>query len=157
MMGVREAFFLGSVLLLSCGNLRVTSQNRLNISTDETLSQVPQEEATGSSQLPRSTQAADHSSNRPEQRHPVRSPVSYRLRSYELRSPAVSKQKPDPRRSEAGESTSGQLEPRSTALAQKLLKFLVQGPDLNPPVKQESKVLQHLFILMHSHAAFLIE
>ncbi|XP_023249098.1 zona pellucida sperm-binding protein 3-like [Seriola lalandi dorsalis] len=148
-MGLREAVLLGSVLLFSCGNLCVASQNWFNFSTNETLTQIPQEEATVSLQLPRSPQTADHQSNRTGQGDARRFPVSYRLRSYQLRSPAVSKQKParplvehmqtfqNPERSEARKLTSEQLDPRETVLAPELLK----GPDLNPPVKQESKVL----------------
>ncbi|XP_071320683.1 zona pellucida sperm-binding protein 3-like [Trachinotus anak] len=147
-MGLGEAVLLGSVLLFSCGNLCVASRNWLNFSTNETLNQIPQEEVTASLQLPRSPQTADHQSNRTEQGDPVRSPVSYRLRSYQLRNPAVSKQSPaqplaeqtqtfqNHERSEARKLTSEQLEPRETALAQELLK----GPNLHPPVKQESKV-----------------
>ncbi|GAA6228474.1 zona pellucida sperm-binding protein 3-like [Lates japonicus] len=137
-MGLREAVLLGFVLLFSCGNLCVASQNLFNSSTNETLIQTPREQVTASSQL----QAEDHQSNRT-----VHSPVSYRLRSYWLR------QKPagplaeqvrafqTPEGSEARELTSEQLEPREAVLAQ---KELIKGPDLNPPVKQESKVLVKL-------------
>lgn len=153
------------MFLFSCGNLCVASQNWFNFSTNESLSQIPQEEATASLQLPRSPQTTDHQSNRTEQSHPVRSPVSYRLRSYQLRNPAIVEQKParplveqmqtfrNPQSPETRKLTSEQLEPMETALAQKLLKLPVKGPDLNPPVTQESKVPSYLYDF---YAAFLI-
>lgn len=152
-MGFREALLLGFVLLLSGASLCAATQNWLNFSTNESLNQIPQEQVTRSVQLPRSPQTTDHQSNRTEHGGPVPSPVSYRLKSYQLRNPAVSKQKPllplveqmqtfqNLQRSEARELTSEQLEPRETVQAPELLKLQIQGPDLNPPVKQESKVL----------------
>ncbi|XP_070813920.1 zona pellucida sperm-binding protein 3-like [Chaetodon trifascialis] len=147
-MGFREVVLLGFVFLLSGGNLCAATLNWFNSSTNETLNQAPPEEVTSVQQLPRSPQRADRQSNHTEHGGPVPSPVSYRLKSYQLRKPAVGKQKPlrplveqvqtaqNPQRSEAGQLTSEQLEPRETAPAQEL----IQGPDLNPPVKQESKV-----------------
>ncbi|KAM8722950.1 zona pellucida sperm-binding protein 3-like isoform 3-T3 [Acanthopagrus schlegelii] len=149
-MGLSEAVLLGFVFLLSGGNLGAAA---FNSSTNESLSQIPQERATTSLQLPRSPQTADHQSNRTRHGDPAPSPVSYRLRSFQLRNPAVGKQKPlrplvemrltiqSPQRAEAGKLTPEQLEPREAVQAQELLKFLVKGPVLNPPVKQESKVL----------------
>lgn len=151
-MGPREAVLLGFVFLLSGGNLCAATQNWFNSSTNETLHQTPKAQETSGLQLPRSAQTTDQS-NHTEHGDPVRPPVSYRLKSYQLRSPAVGKQKP-PRplvegvqavqnlqRAEAGELTSEQLELREAGRAQELLKLAIQGPDLNPPVKQESKVL----------------
>ncbi|XP_030265200.1 zona pellucida sperm-binding protein 3-like isoform X2 [Sparus aurata] len=149
-MGLSEAVLLGFVFLLSGGNLRAAA---FNSSTNESLNQIPQERATTSLQLPRSPQTTDHQSNRTRQGDPAPSPVSYRLRSFQLRNPAVGKQKQlrplvemrltiqNQQRAEARELTSEQLEPREAVQAQELLKFLVKGPVLNPPVKQESKVL----------------
>ncbi|XP_067439494.1 zona pellucida sperm-binding protein 3-like isoform X1 [Thunnus thynnus] len=142
-MGFREAVLLGFVLLFSGGNLCTASQN---FSTNETLNQTLQEEVT---QLPRSPQIRDHQSNRAEHGDPVRSPVTYRLKTYQLRKPAVSadKQKPlrplseqtfqNQQRSEARELTPELLELRGTDQVEKL----IQGPNLNPTVKQKSKVL----------------
>ncbi|XP_078099974.1 zona pellucida sperm-binding protein 3-like [Sander vitreus] len=149
-MGFRKVVLLGFVLLLSGGNLCATTQNWQNFSTNETLN--PQEQAITSLQLPRSPQTTDHQSNQNEHDNLVRSPLTHRLKTYQLRNPAVRKPKPaqpllehtfqNPQTSEAVKLTSEQLEPEVTV--QKLLK-LVQGPDLNPPVKPESKVLMLVF------------
>ncbi len=161
-MGFREVLLLRSVLLLSGANLCAAAHNWLNFSTNETLNQIPQQEVTASLQLPRSLQITDHQSNRMEHSDPVSSPVSYRLKSYQLRNPAVHKQKPlqppveqmqtfqNPQRSDARELTSERLEPRETVQAPDLLNLQIQGPDLDPPVKQESKVLKKLFIFLTS-------
>ncbi|XP_069022460.1 zona pellucida sperm-binding protein 3-like [Embiotoca jacksoni] len=149
-MGFREAVLLGCVLLLS--TFGSATQNLFNSSTNETLDRIPHEKVSTSLQLPSSSQTTDHQSNQMEQREPVRSPVSYRLKSLQLRNPAVgsdqrkplqpgAEQMQTPQRSEARELTSEQLEQRKTVQAQGMLKVLVQGPDLNRPVKQESKVL----------------
>ncbi|KAM9334112.1 zona pellucida sperm-binding protein 3-like [Symphorus nematophorus] len=147
-MGFRQAVLLGFVLLLSGGKLCAATQNWFNSSTNETLNQSPQEpEVTASLQLqPRAPQTADHQSNRTEHSDLVRSPVSYRLKSYQLRNPAVGKQKParplveetsqNRQNSEATKLNSEPLEAREP-----VQKLLIQGPDLNPPVKQKSKVL----------------
>ncbi|CAK6962496.1 zona pellucida sperm-binding protein 3-like [Scomber scombrus] len=139
-MGFREAVLLGFVLLFSGGNLCAASQN---FSPNETLNQTPQEQAT---LLPSSQQITDHQSNRTGHSHPARSPVSYRLKIYQLRKPAVRPdiQKPlqplagqtfqNPQRSQAGALTPELLELRET---QKLIK----GPNLNPTVKHKSKVM----------------
>ncbi|XP_073318544.1 zona pellucida sperm-binding protein 3-like isoform X2 [Pagrus major] len=149
-MGLSEAVLFGFVFLLSGGKLCAAA---FNFSTNESLNQIPQEQVTTSSQLPRSPQTTDHQSNRTHHSDPVPLPVSYRLRSFQLRNPAVDKQKQlrplvelkltfqNPQRAEARELTSEQLEPRETVQAEELLKFLVKGPALSPPVKQESKVL----------------
>ncbi|KAM7365332.1 hypothetical protein PAMP_016267 [Pampus punctatissimus] len=140
-MGFREAVLLGFVLLFSGGNVCAASQN---FSTSETLNRTLQEQVT---QLQRSPQITDHQSNQTEHSDPVlRFPVSYRLRSYQLRKPAV-KQKPlrplveqtfeNPQNSEARDLTSELVEPRAAGRAQKL----IQGPNLNPTVKNKSKVL----------------
>ncbi|XP_031147923.1 zona pellucida sperm-binding protein 3-like [Sander lucioperca] len=134
-MGFREAALLGFVLLLSGGNLFAATQNWPNFSTNE-----------------RSPQTTDHQSNRNEHDNLVHSPLTHRLKTYQLRNPVVRKPKParpllehtfqNPQTSEAVKLTSEQLEPEVNV--QKLLK-LVQGPDLNPPVKPESKVLTLVF------------
>ncbi|XP_070786738.1 zona pellucida sperm-binding protein 3-like [Enoplosus armatus] len=156
-MGFREAALLGFVLLLSGADLCAATQNWFNFSTNETLNQIPQQQVTTSLQLPRSPQTADHQSNRTEHSDPVHPPVSYRLRSFRLRNPAVAKHKPlqplveltqtlqNLQRSEGRKLTSEQLELRETVQAQELLKLPIRGPDLNPPVKQESKVLMLVF------------
>ncbi|XP_032362355.1 zona pellucida sperm-binding protein 3 [Etheostoma spectabile] len=149
-MGFRGAALLGFVLLLSGGNLCAATQNRSNFSTDDTLN--PQEQVITSLQLPRATQTTGHQSNRTEHDNLASSPLTYRLKTYQLREPAVRKQKPaqslsahtfpNPRTSKTTKLTSEQLEPEVNL--PKLLK-LVQGPDLNPPVKPESKVLTLVF------------
>ncbi|KAM9836037.1 zona pellucida sperm-binding protein 3-like [Aulostomus maculatus] len=66
----------------------------------------------------------------------------YRLRSYRLRKPAVSAEQKQTlrllveQRSEVKELTPELQEPRES-----VPKMLVRGPDLNPPVKQESKMV----------------
>ncbi|KAM6957957.1 zona pellucida sperm-binding protein 3-like [Tautogolabrus adspersus] len=139
-MGFRGVVF---VLLLS----GAASQNWFNSSTNETLN--PQAQETTSSQLPRSLQKTGHQSNRTEHSGSGRSPVSYRLKVYQIWNPAVRKHKPvqdfvgqsfqNPQRSEARELTSEQLEPRENVQVKELLT-LIQGPDLNPPIKQDAKL-----------------
>lgn len=161
-MGFRETLLLGFVLLLSGAGLGAAPQNWLDFSANETLNQIPQQQVTTSLQLPGSPQTTDHQSNRTEHSDPVSSPVSYRLKSYQLRNPAVDKPKPlrppeeqmqtfqNPQRSEARELTSEQLEPREAVQAPELFKLQIQGPDLNPPVKRKSKVLKKVFISVTS-------
>nr|XP_033471561.1 zona pellucida sperm-binding protein 3-like [Epinephelus lanceolatus] len=153
-MGFRDLAVFGFVLLLSGGNLCAATQNWSNLSTNETLSQIPQEKVTEGSQLPGSPQTADHQSNRTAHSDQARSPVTYRLKSNQLRNPAVRKQKPPQPlvhasqnlwMTEAGELTSEQLEPEVTVQARELIKLAAPGPDLNPPVKPESKVLMLMF------------
>nr|XP_029134787.1 zona pellucida sperm-binding protein 3-like isoform X2 [Labrus bergylta] len=136
-MGFRGVVF---VLLLS----GATSQNSFISSTKETLN--PQAQETTSSQLPRSLQKTGHQSNRTEHSGSGRSPVNYRLKVYQIWNPAVRKLKPvqdsvgqifqDPLISEARGLTSEQLE---NVQVQELLT-LIQGPDLNPPIKQDTQV-----------------
>ncbi|XP_038574811.1 zona pellucida sperm-binding protein 3-like isoform X1 [Micropterus salmoides] len=128
-MGFKDVVLLGFVLLLSGADFCAATQNWFNFSNNESLTQIPQQ-VTTSLQLPRSPQTTDHQSNRTQHSHPVRSPFSYWLRSYQLRNPAVGKQK----------TLQSPVEPSETVQAPELLKLLVQGPDLNPPIKQESKV-----------------
>ncbi|XP_041637401.1 zona pellucida sperm-binding protein 3-like [Cheilinus undulatus] len=142
-MGFREVVLWVFVLLLS----RAATQNFTNLSANETLS--PQEQETASFQLPRSLQTKDHQSNWSKHRGPVHTPVSYRLKVYEISNPAVRKHKPvqdfaqrrlqDPQRSKARELTSEQLELRENVQVQEFVA-LIQGPDLNPPVRRETKV-----------------
>uniref|UniRef100_A0A8C4GYY9 Zona pellucida sperm-binding protein 3 n=1 Tax=Dicentrarchus labrax TaxID=13489 RepID=A0A8C4GYY9_DICLA len=142
-MGFREAVLLGFVLLLSLGNVCAATQNWLNVSTNETLNQISQEQVTRSLQLPRAQQITNHWSNLTEHSDPlVRYLVSYRLKIYQLRNPAAEKQtSQNLQGSGARKPTSEQLEPRETVQAQELLKLPGQGPDLNPSLKQEPKVL----------------
>ncbi|XP_042369089.1 zona pellucida sperm-binding protein 3-like [Plectropomus leopardus] len=140
-MGFREAALFGFVLLLSGVNLCAASLNWSNFSTNETLN--PQEQVTESLQLPRSAQTADHQSNRTQHADPVRSPVTYRLKSNQLR-----KQKPPlvhQNQLEASKLTSEQLEPQVTVQPKELIKLPIPGPDLNPPVKPGSKVQMLVF------------
>ncbi|XP_074483443.1 zona pellucida sperm-binding protein 3-like [Sebastes fasciatus] len=129
-MGLRKVVLFGFALLLSGGNPCAAQ----NVSTNET--EIPQEEKlTASSLLPRSAQTADHQSNRTEHSRPV----THRLKIHQLR-----KQKPplveqlhtyqNPQSPKASRLTSEQQAPE-------LFKLAFQGPDLNPPVKPESKVL----------------
>lgn len=146
-MGFREAVLLGIVLLFSGGNLCAATQNRSNLSTNETLSQTPQEPVTASLQLPRARQ-----SNRTEQGDPVPSHVSNRLKIYQLRRPVKQNVEQmqtfqNPQGSEASRLTSEQLERGETVQSQELLQLPHRGPDLNPPLKPESKVLCSLFDL----------
>lgn len=146
-MGFREAVLLGIVLLFSGGNLCAATQNWSNLSTNETLSQTPQERVATSLQLPRARQ-----SNRTEQGDPVPSHVSNRLKIYQLRRPVKQNVEQmqtfqNPQGSEASRLTSEQLERGETVQSQELLKLLHRGPDLNPPLKPESKVPCSLFDL----------
>uniref|UniRef100_A0A665TJT9 Zona pellucida sperm-binding protein 3 n=1 Tax=Echeneis naucrates TaxID=173247 RepID=A0A665TJT9_ECHNA len=107
------------------------------------LNQIPHEADTAGTQLPRSPQTRDHQSNWTEEGDLVRSPLSYRLRSYQLRNPAVSKQNPvqeqtfqNPENSKATALTSEQQEPEEAVLD--------WGQELNPSVKQESKLEQRV-------------
>uniref|UniRef100_A0A672Y2F3 Zona pellucida sperm-binding protein 3 n=1 Tax=Sphaeramia orbicularis TaxID=375764 RepID=A0A672Y2F3_9TELE len=131
-MGFRDVLLLGFILLLSGDNLCAVTQNWLN--PNEALNQIPQEEKEVASELPRSVQT-----NRSEQSdHPS---VDYKLKSSLrkqtlLQRPEAKEQMQtfqNPQRSEtAGELTPEQLQPKAA----------VQNiPVLEPPVKQESKVL----------------
>ncbi|XP_026219085.1 zona pellucida sperm-binding protein 3-like [Anabas testudineus] len=129
-MGFREGVLLGIVLFLSCGDLFAAAQNVFNISNNE--NQIPQEHATTS--LPQTT---EQHTNQTTQRHQVHSPVTYRLRSYQLKNAALSRKttvQPLVEQTQTFQSTDltpGQLESTETDLAQ----------DLDSPVKQESKVV----------------
>ncbi|XP_047432955.1 zona pellucida sperm-binding protein 3-like isoform X2 [Mugil cephalus] len=125
-MGFREAVLLG--LLVIGGNFCSATQSRFNFTTDET--QIPQEPTTTSSQQLRSTQTSDPS-NQMEEEDLVLSPVTYQLRSYQLRNPAV--------RTFQNQLVPLKLNPEEKVEARKKAK--VQGPDLNPPVKMKSKVV----------------
>ncbi|XP_008323734.1 zona pellucida sperm-binding protein 3-like [Cynoglossus semilaevis] len=111
-MGFTQTQWLGLVLLFSCGNLCVA----FNRWTNETES--------GTEQVTVSVQS---NQTEPIQKFPVR----YRLRSYQLRrnpKPSVIPQ--------ASEVREPQQEVKGS-----VVKALIPGPDLNPPVKQEPKVL----------------
>lgn len=141
-MGFREVLLLGFVLLLSSGNLRADTQNLGNFSENETWKQIPI-----TTRLP---QTRDHHSNSTEYSNHPRSPVVYRLKIYQLRDPAVSEQNPlralmEQLQTPQNLHGSEQLEPMETSTVPPQW-LLVPGPDLNPPVKQESKVLFFCFL-----------
>uniref|UniRef100_A0A8C5H860 Zona pellucida sperm-binding protein 3 n=1 Tax=Gouania willdenowi TaxID=441366 RepID=A0A8C5H860_GOUWI len=143
-MGCREAVFLGFVFLFSGGTLLSSS---VNITTNEPVNQTPAEQVTTSPQ-----QARGHQSETSTPGRPRVSPLSYRLRSYQLRGPGGGSHRPelplpphvlqqtlthsvlmDPRSLEATRLTSEQLERKEERL-------LHPGPDLNPPLPQGTKV-----------------
>lgn len=132
-MGFREGLLLGAVLLLSCGKCCAATRSWFDTSDNETLNQIPDERATTTTSSPQTNQT--------ELRHLVRSPATYQLRSYQLRSPALSRTTPHSR-----ELAPEQLETSESGLAQ----------GVNSPVKQDSKVLLKLFIsgsILHSCTA----
>lgn len=119
-MGFTQTQWLGLVLLFSCGNLCVA----FNRWTNETES--------GTEQVTVSVQS---NQTEPIQKFPVR----YRLRSYQLRrnpKPSVIPQ--------ASEVREPQQEVKGS-----VVKALIPGPDLNPPVKQEPKVNWSFFFFFH--------
>ncbi|XP_004552715.2 zona pellucida sperm-binding protein 3 isoform X2 [Maylandia zebra] len=116
-------FVFSFLLFFLAGNFCFATQNWLNVSTNDTFSQIPKEQVTTSSQLPRSLQTAGRHSSEMEQKDPAGFPVSYRVRSHQLR-----KQKPS------------QLEQGETVQTQELSQLQEQDPDLNLAVKQKSKV-----------------
>ncbi|CAJ1086913.1 zona pellucida sperm-binding protein 3-like [Xyrichtys novacula] len=142
-MGFREVVLFEFVLLFSAA----AAQNSLSLNSNETLN--PQEREKSASQLPRSLQTTGHQSNRTKHSGPVRSPVSYRLKVHEIWNPAVRKHKPvqnlveqgfeNLQRWEARGPTWEQLEEWENIHVKKFLT-LIQGPDLNPPVKERTKV-----------------
>lgn len=151
-MGFREALLLGTVLLFLDGDRCAAIQNRSSPSAAKTLTQILQEGATVSLQLPRSFR-----SNRTEQGDLGPYHVSHRLRVYQLRKP--DKQKPqharmqasqNPQRLEASHLTLEQLGRGGTFQILELSEPLIHGPDLNPPLNPESKVQ-----LFHHNEAFL--
>jgi len=128
-MGFREVVLSGLVLLLSGGNVCVATRKCSN--TNETVNQTSQE-----------PQTADHQSDLTEHVDPERSPVTYRLKIYQLRNSSASKP-PRPhsqnqQSSGATELISEQLEPE--VQAKEFVKLLFKGPDLNPAFKPQSKV-----------------
>ena len=141
-MGFRVAVVLGFALLLFGGNFSSATQNRSIFSTNETLHQIPRAQVTTSLEQ-----------NRTEQKHPVRPPTTYRLRTFQLRAPAVPAVDEKPAQSveeQVGTSekaqraqprmlTSEPQEPGQTA--QEMLKLVDQGSDLSLPLKKESKVV----------------
>ncbi|KAF3857203.1 hypothetical protein F7725_009062, partial [Dissostichus mawsoni] len=129
-MGFREVVLSGFVLLLLGGNVCVATQKWSN--TNETVNQMPQE-----------PQTADHQSDLTEHVDPERSPVTYRLKIYQLRNSAASKPprplSPNQQSSGATELTSEQLEPEVTVQAEDFVKLPFKGPNLKPAVKPQSK------------------
>ncbi|XP_030607042.1 zona pellucida sperm-binding protein 3-like isoform X2 [Archocentrus centrarchus] len=116
-------FVFSFVLFFSGGNFCSATQNPSNFSTNETLSQTPKEQVTASLALPRSLPTTGHHSNQMEQKDLAGFPVSYRVRSFQLR-----KQK------------SSQLEKTETVQAQEVSQSQDQDPDINLVAKQKSKV-----------------
>lgn len=145
-MGFRAGFLLVVVLLFSCGDLCSATQNWVNISNNETLNQISKQQTTTTTttttsvQMSRSPQTTEQQT---EPRHPVHSPVTYQLRSFQLMNPALSKKKPiqplveqletfeNLQGSEGRELTPDQLKSRET----------VPSQDLNSTIVQKSKVL----------------
>lgn len=128
-MGFREALLLGIVLLVSGGN-----SSHFNSTANETLTQAPQEQVPKGWQLPRSPQT-----NRTAHGNLAVPRATRRLRIYQLSRQKQMGASQTPQRSEAARLTSEQLA-RGEAV-QEFLKLLVQGPNLNPPLEPESKVL----------------
>lgn len=131
---------LGILLLPSGGNLCAATQIWFNLSAIGTQNQTSQEPATTSLQLPRSSRT-----NRTEKDSPVPFHASYRLRISQLRKPDK-RTSPQPHMEQLQtflNPAASQASQRGGAVqAQEMLKPLVQGPDLNPPLKPESKVLK---------------
>lgn len=137
-MGFREVVLSGFVLLLSFGYVCVATQKLSN--TNETVNQTPQE-----------PQTADHQSDLMEYVDPERSPVTHRLKIYQLRNSAAT-EPPQPRSPNqqspgATELTSEQLEPEVPEPVEEIVKLPFQGPDLNPAFQPRSKVC-HAAMLM---------
>lgn len=122
-------FVFSFLLFFLAGNFCFATQNWLNVSTNDTFSQIPKEQVTTSSQLPRSLQTAGRHSSEMEQKDTAGFPVSYRVRSHRVRSHQLRKQKPS------------QLEQGETVQTQELSQLQEQDPDLNLAVKQKSKVV----------------
>lgn len=138
-MGFREVVFLGILLLSSGGNLCSATLNWSNLRTNGTQNQTSQEPATTSLQLPRSPRT-----NRTEKSGPLSFHVSYRLKISQLRKPdKQTSAQPHMEQLQTFQNPAVSQASRrgETVQAQELLKPLVQGPDLNPPLKPESKVL----------------
>lgn len=132
-MGFRKEVLLGFVLLilLYCGNLALATQNSSH--TNETVHQLPLggeeevEELEEAGIQPRSASGSELS----------RRPVTYRLKIYQLRKLG---EKKAPVGQKQGEDTNLISDQLVAVNAPQLLKAMVKGPDLNPPVKQETKV-----------------
>ncbi|XP_037552619.1 zona pellucida sperm-binding protein 3 [Nematolebias whitei] len=139
-MGSRGAVLVGFVLLLAGGHLGSAAQNRVVFGTNETLHETkPEAEVKGSQQA-----------NQTEQK--PRSPVTYRLKTYQLQSPVH----PDKQKllveektfqvTNALEPTSELLEQKKTVKSEKAL--LVRSSNLNlptsEPANKEPKVEQQL-------------
>lgn len=139
---------VGLVLLLAGGHLGSAAQNWIVFGTNETLHQTREAEAKGSQQTNQTAQ----------KRH---SPVTYRLKTYQLQNPGH----PDKQKLLAEEQTFravNAFEPASELLEQKTVQtetaLLVHGSDLNLPTSEpaymEPKVnsfppyldLIHLFV-----------
>lgn len=121
-MGFRVLVSLGIVLLVSGGKLCAATENQFNISASETLNETSIE--------------GEQTNLKP------RTNVNYRLKIYQLRKPAAAQKPPhpfeDPQRWEPGEQSPEW--PGIPGTVPELLMIPIQGPDLNPPFKPETKV-----------------
>ncbi|XP_041834974.1 zona pellucida sperm-binding protein 3-like [Melanotaenia boesemani] len=133
-MGFRVAVFLGFVLLLSGGNLCSATQNKS--STNETLHQLPQDQVTTSSE-----QTKGHQSNQTEQKYIVQAPVTFQLRTYQLRKPADKQKLPKPVEEQTPQNMPTAQGGQANSEQTETTKLPAQGPDLSLPVKKESKGL----------------
>lgn len=117
-MGSRVVVSIGIVLLIGGGKIWATAENQFNVSANATLNQT----------------WPDGVGLRP------RAHISYRLRIYQLRRTETEKaQQPlkDPQRSDDTGGTSEQL-----GVEQPVHELIsIQGPDLNPPLGPETRVL----------------
>lgn len=119
-MGFRVLVSLGIVLLVSGGKLCAATENQFNITASKTLNETSIEG---------------------EQTNPKpRTNVNYRLKIYQLRKPAAAQNPPHPfeQRWKPGEQSPERQGIPGTV--PELLKIPIQGPDLNPPLKPETKV-----------------
>lgn len=121
-MGFRVLVSLGIVLLVSGGKLCAATENQFNISTSET---------------PNETLIEGEQTNLKP-----RTNVNYRLKIYQLRKPVAAQNLThplqDPQRWKPGKQSPEQ--PGIPETVPELLKIPIQGPDLNPPFKPETKV-----------------
>lgn len=119
-MGSRVVVSIGIVLLIAGGRLRAAAETQFNVSANETVNQT----------------WPDGGGPRP------RAPASYRLRIYQLRRTATETEKAqhplkDPQRPEDTEGTSEQL-----GVGEAVHRLIsIPGPDLNPPLAPETRVL----------------
>lgn len=98
----------------------------------------------GQSQTQRETQSLLLPFNRTQRAEPVPYQLSHKLKVYQLRKPQqqhdLDQASADPWVPKSGQPTSEQQGHEQTVLAQEVLKPLIPGPDLNPPLEPESEV-----------------